>query len=82
MIVMMRRLLGEYLSSAREILQLGYKLGFVDDAEVWLLMLRKRNNHPPVTITVSGGWLFLFTNHAMSFMSKNLSFMKRDSADT
>lgn len=40
---MMRRLLGEYLSSAREILQLGYKLGFVDDAEVWLLMLRKRN---------------------------------------
>ena len=29
--------------SLREILQLGYKLGFVDDAQVWLLMLKKRN---------------------------------------
>lgn len=30
--------------SPREILQLGYKLGFVDDSAVWLLMLKKRNN--------------------------------------
>lgn len=29
--------------SPREILQLGYKMGFLDDAAVWLLMLRKRN---------------------------------------
>jgi nucleotidyltransferase substrate binding protein (TIGR01987 family) len=29
--------------SPREILQLGYKVGFVDDQPVWLLMLRKRN---------------------------------------
>ena len=29
--------------SPREILQLGYKLGFVDDAQVWLLKLKKRN---------------------------------------
>ena len=29
--------------SPREILQLGYKLGFVDDVQVWLLMLKKRN---------------------------------------
>lgn len=29
--------------SPREILQLGYKMGFLDDATVWLLMLRKRN---------------------------------------
>lgn len=29
--------------SPREILQLGYKLGFVDDSAVWLLMLKKRN---------------------------------------
>lgn len=29
--------------SPREILQLGYKLGFVDDSVVWLLMLKKRN---------------------------------------
>lgn len=29
--------------SPREILQLGYKLGFVDDAAVWLAMLKKRN---------------------------------------
>lgn len=27
----------------REILQLGYKLGFVNDSAVWLLMLKKRN---------------------------------------
>ena len=29
--------------SPREILQLGYKTGFIDDSEVWLLMLKKRN---------------------------------------
>jgi len=29
--------------SPREILQLGYKLGFVSDSAVWLSMLKKRN---------------------------------------
>lgn len=29
--------------SPREILQLGYRLGFVDDSAVWLAMLNKRN---------------------------------------
>lgn len=29
--------------SPREVLQLGYKMGFIDDSAVWLLMLRKRN---------------------------------------
>ena len=29
--------------SPREILQLGYKVGFVNDSAVWLLMLKKRN---------------------------------------
>lgn len=29
--------------SPREILQLGYKMGFVSDATVWILMLKKRN---------------------------------------
>lgn len=29
--------------SPREILQLGYKLGFIDDSETWLLMLKKHN---------------------------------------
>lgn len=33
---------GAATGSPREILQLGYKLGFVDDAAVWLLMLKKR----------------------------------------
>lgn len=35
---------GAETGSPREILQLGYKLGFIDDSAVWLLMLRKRNN--------------------------------------
>lgn len=34
---------GAETGSPREILQLGYKLGFVDDPAVWLLMLKKRN---------------------------------------
>ena len=34
---------GVETGSPREILQLGYKLGFVSDASVWLLMLKKRN---------------------------------------
>ena len=29
--------------SPREILQLGYKMGFLDDSAVWLSMLKKRN---------------------------------------
>ena len=31
------------VTGSREILQLGYKVGFVNDSEVWLLMLKKRN---------------------------------------
>ena len=34
---------GADTGSPREILQLGYKLGFVNDSAVWLLMLKKRN---------------------------------------
>ena len=34
---------GAETGSPREILQLGYKLGFLDNASVWLTMLKKRN---------------------------------------
>lgn len=34
---------GADTGSPREILQFGYKLGFVNDSAVWLLMLKKRN---------------------------------------
>ena len=34
---------GASTGSPREILQLGYKIGFIDNPEVWLLMLKKRN---------------------------------------
>lgn len=34
---------GADTGSPREILQLGYRLGFVNDSAVWLLMLKKRN---------------------------------------
>ena len=34
---------GAETGSPREILQLGYKLGVVNDSVVWLLMLKKRN---------------------------------------
>ena len=34
---------GADTGSPREILQLGYKLGVVNDSAVWLLMLKKRN---------------------------------------
>ena len=32
--------------SPREILQLGFRMGFLDDQAVWLLMLQKRNYLP------------------------------------
>lgn len=35
---------GAETGSPREILQLGYKLGFVNDSAAWLLMLKKRNH--------------------------------------
>lgn len=34
---------GSETGSPREILQIGYKYGFVDDSAVWLAMLKKRN---------------------------------------
>ena len=34
---------GAKTGSPREILQLGYKFGFVNDSAVWLAMLKKRN---------------------------------------
>lgn len=34
---------GAETGSPREILQLGYKMGFVEDESVWLTMLKKRN---------------------------------------
>ena len=33
----------EETGSPREILQLGYQYGFINDSTVWLLMLKKRN---------------------------------------
>ena len=35
---------GSSTGSPREILQLAYKIGFINDAEVWLLMLKKYNS--------------------------------------
>lgn len=34
---------GTSIGSPREILQLGYKIGFINDSEVWLLILKKCN---------------------------------------
>ena len=34
---------GAETGSPREILQVGYKVGFVNDSSVWLLMLKKRD---------------------------------------
>ncbi len=34
---------GAETGSPREILQLGYKTGFINDDSVWLMMLKKRN---------------------------------------
>lgn len=39
---------GAESGSPREILQLGYKFGFLDDSTVWLLMLKKRNMAVPM----------------------------------
>ena len=42
-IMKMHSVEGAFTGSPREILQLGYQVGFINDAEVWLLMLKKRN---------------------------------------
>ena len=42
-ILKMHGVAGSSTGSPREILQLGYKTGFLNDSEVWLLMLKKRN---------------------------------------
>ena len=47
-IMRMHSVEGASTGSPREILQLGYKVGFINDAEVWLLMLKKRNTSVPI----------------------------------
>ena len=42
-IMKMHSVEGASTGSPREILQLGYKIGFINDSEVWLLMLKRRN---------------------------------------
>jgi len=42
-ILKMHSVEGAATGSPREILQLGYKVGFISDSTVWLLMLKKRN---------------------------------------
>ena len=42
-IMRMHSVEGAFTGSPREILQLGYRIGFINDSEVWLLMLKKRN---------------------------------------
>ena len=42
-IMRMHSVEGASIGSLREILQLAYKIGFISDSEVWLLMLKKRN---------------------------------------
>ena len=42
-IMRMHSVEGASTGSPREILQLGYRIGFINDPEVWLLMLKKRN---------------------------------------
>ena len=34
---------GASTGSPREVLQLGYRIGFIENPDVWLLMLKKRN---------------------------------------
>ena len=42
-IMRMHSVEGASIGSLREILQLAYKIGFISDSEVWLVMLKKRN---------------------------------------
>ena len=49
-IMKMHSVEGASTGSPREILQLGYKIGFINDSEVWLLMLKKRNNRATCAI--------------------------------
>lgn len=42
-IMRMHSVEGASIGALREILQLAYKIGFINDSEVWLLMLKKRN---------------------------------------
>ena len=42
-IMRLHGVLGAETGSPREILQLGYQYGFINDSTVWLLMLKKRN---------------------------------------
>ena len=42
-IMQMHGVEGSSTGSPREILQLAYKVGFLNDPEVWIMMLKKRN---------------------------------------
>lgn len=42
-VLMLHSVIGAETGSPREILKLGYRTGFIDNSDVWLLMLKKRN---------------------------------------
>ena len=42
-IMRMHSVEGAATGSPREILQLGYRIGFINEPQVWMLMLKKRN---------------------------------------
>ena len=43
-IMRMHSVEGAFTGSPREILQLGYRIGFINDSEVWLLMLKRNTS--------------------------------------
>ena len=52
--------------SPREILQLGYKFGFIDDSETWLLMLKKYNTSN-IVIFDTNSMYYKLTNDYRSY---------------
>ena len=58
---------GAETGSPREILQVGYKVGFVNDSSVWLLMLKKRNTSIHIYNEEEIDELIVFIRDSFSF---------------
>ena len=68
--------------SPREILQLGYKMGFVNDSEVWLLMLKKRNTSVHIYNEVDEMIMLIRDSFIPAFtVLKNMLVKKLDEAE-
>lgn len=71
----------EVSGSPREVLQMGYQFGFVNDEKIWLLMLKKRNTLVHIYDEKEADEVILLIRDAFLPVMKKLANVLREKAE-